>query len=188
MNEQFSLIPSAISQKLAVTEIILCNQTTSRYGLLLNESEAVELAKTRSEALEKVGRVEFSGGTINKLILEFCDSPYLSQFNYAETLNELLEMFYYFKNETLDELDDDELIALMKKSFDDRCQGSVDLLQTRELENLARKIRYGITDFNDLSEALEEIFEEDSDKFSDEMNGFSEWSYFFGEEFYDEFD
>ena len=85
MNDQFSLIPSDISQKLAVKEIIHCNQTSARYGLVLNETEAVELAKTRSEVLEKVGRVEFAGGTINKLIMEFCDSPYLSPFNYAAT-------------------------------------------------------------------------------------------------------
>ena len=91
------------------------------------------------------------------------------------------------RTKTLDELDDDELITLMKKSFDDRCQGSIDLLQTRELENLARKIRYGITDLDDLSEALDDIFEENSDDFSEETRGFSEWAYFFGEEFYDEF-
>lgn len=183
MNNPFSLIPSDISQKLAVTEIIRCNQTTSRYGLILNESEAVELAKTRSEVLKEVGRVEFAGDTIYKLIMEFCDSPYLSPFNYAETLNELIETFYYFKSETLDELDDNELISLMKKSFDDRCQGSVDLLQTRELENLARKIRFGISDLNDLSEALEEIFEEDSCEFSEEADEFTEWFYFNGEEY-----
>lgn len=186
MKEQFSLIPNDISQKLAVTEIIRCNQTTSRYGLVLSEAEAAELAKTRNEVLEKAGRVEFAGGTINKLIMEFCDSPYLSQFNYTETLNELIETFYYFKNETLDELDDDELIELMKKSFDDRCQGSVDLLQTRELENLARKIRYGISNFEDLNEDLEDIFEEDSEEQSEEMDAadvFLEWAYFSGEEY-----
>ena len=94
MNEQFSLIPNAVAQQLAVTEIIHCNQITSRYGLILKESEAAELAQTRSEVLEKVGRIEFAGGVISKLIMEFCDSPYLSQFNYAETLNELIETFY----------------------------------------------------------------------------------------------
>lgn len=175
MNNQFCLIPGAIGEQLAVKEIIHCNQTTSQYGLVLNDTEAVELAKTRSDVLEKVGRVEFAGGTINKLIMEFCDSPYLSQFNYAETLQELIETFYYFKNETLDELDDDELITFMKKSFDNRCQGSLELLQSREMENLARKICYGITDLYDLSNDLAEIFEDDFDQFSVEADEFSEW-------------
>jgi hypothetical protein len=143
LNELFSLIPNSVAEKLAVAEIVSCNQVTSRYGLVLNDADAAELAKTRSEVLQKVGRIEFSGGTINRLIMEFCDSPYLSQFNYADTLNELLETFYYFKNETLEELDDDELLALMKKSFDECCQRSVDLLQTRDMENLARRIRCG---------------------------------------------
>ena len=171
LKETFSLIPSSIAEKLAITEIIHCNSITARYGLTLKESEAKELAYTRTESLSKVGRIEFSGGTINKLILAFCDSPYLSQFHYAETLHELIETFYYFKNESLDELDDDELIAYMKQAFDHTCQGSVDLLQTRELENLARKIRFGLRDFNDLSKDLEGVFEDDpteEDDFSED--------------------
>lgn len=170
MKQQFCLIPNSIAQQLTVTEIIRCNQTTSRYGLTLKESDALELANTRSEVLESVGRIEFSGGTINKLIIGFCDSPYLTQANYAETLSELLETFYYLKNETLDEIDDDELIELMKKSFDQSCQGSIDLLQAREMEILARKIRYGISDLTDNSEDLEDIFEDDTECSSeDEM-------------------
>ena len=168
MNGNFSLIPDSAAQQLAVTEIIRCNQITSRYGLVLKESDAAELAVTRNEVLEKVGRIEFAGGTINKLILEFCDSPYLTQSNYTETLNELIETFFYFKNETLDELDDDELIALMKKSFDHSCRGSLDLLQTRDMEILARRIRFGITDPDDLIEDPEGIFEDDAEEFGED--------------------
>ena len=73
-----------------------------------------------------------------------------------------MKHFYYFKNETLDEIDDDDLIAFMKSSFDKTCQGSMDLLQTRDLEILARKIRFGITDLSNLSKDLEGIFEDDN--------------------------
>lgn len=155
MNEQFSLIPGALTQKLAVAEIIRCNQTTSQYGLTLKESDAVELAVTRSEALEKLGRIEFAGGAINKLILEFCDSPYLNQSNYTETLHELIETFYFYKNETLDELDDDELIASMKKYYDGTCRGSLELLKERDLDNLAREIRYDGEELDDFSKELD---------------------------------
>ena len=160
MNEQFSLIPGALAQKLAVAEIIRCNQTTSQYGLILKESDAAELAVTRSEALERLGHIEFAGGAINKLILEFCDSPYLNQSNYAETLHELIQIFYYFKNETLDEVDDDDLVAFMKKYSDETCMGSLDLLETKHLEGLARKIRYGDTDVNDFGEEYEDFMDE----------------------------
>jgi hypothetical protein len=155
LNEQFSLIPGALAQKLAVAEIIRCNQTTSQYGLILKESDAAELAVTRSEALEKLGRIEFAGGAINKLILEFCDSPYLNQSNYAETLHELIETFYFYKNETLEELDDDELISSMKKYYDETCRGSLELLKDRDLDNLAREIRYDGEELDDFGKELD---------------------------------
>lgn len=136
-------IPSNLVNKLAVAEIISCNELTWTYGLKLSFKDAVSLVETRTEALKANGRIEFKGGIINKLIAEFCDSPYISQFNYTETINDLIETFYYFKNETLDELSDDELISLMKDYFDRKCQGSMELLQHRYLERMAKAIRYG---------------------------------------------
>ena len=156
------LIPTVMMNKLAISEIINCNEITSRYGLMLSLAEAQELVETRAEALSSNGRIEFAGGIINKLIMGFCDSPFLSQFNYAAALNELIETFYYFKNETLDEISDDELISLMKKYFDGNCQGSIELLQNRELEALARNIRYGISDYADLSQDTEKSFDEEN--------------------------
>lgn len=180
MNDSFSLIPKAVAHQLAVAEIIRCNQITSRYGLVLKESDAAELALTRSEVLETLGRIEFSGGIINKLIMEFCDSPYLSQSNYAETLHDLIETFYYFKNETLEDLDDDELISLMKKSFDLSCNGSVELLQIRDMEILARKMRHGIENQDDLKEELEGVFEADygNEYSEDHLNLEEDFDYF----------
>lgn len=143
LNENFMLIPSNLINKLSVSEIISCNDLTYPYGLKLSLKDAVSLVETRTEALKSNGRIEFKGGIINKLITEFCNSPYISQFNYAETISDLIETFYYFKNETLDELSDDELISLMKDYFDHNCQGSMELLQHRELEKIAKSIRYG---------------------------------------------
>ncbi|NBJ16399.1 MAG: hypothetical protein FNP40_12730 [Dehalobacter sp. 4CP] len=145
--EPFMLLPPAMINKMAVHEILECNEQTARFGLQLSASEALELVETRAHSLRSFGRVEFAGGMINKLILRFCDSPFLSCHNYASALNDLIETFYYFKNETLDEISDDELIGLMKVYFDGNCQGSLELLQNRELEALARNIRYGLTDY-----------------------------------------
>jgi hypothetical protein len=163
MNNNFILDSTAIINKLAVTEIITCNDITYQYGLMLSHEEAQELVETRAEALSSNGRIEFAGGIINKMIIEFCDSPYLSQYNYSSTLNDLVETFYYFKNETLDEISDDELISLMKDYFDHTCQGSIELLQHRELETLAHNIRYGIKNYSRLQED-----DEDSDDYFDE--------------------
>ncbi|MDD3926493.1 MAG: DUF6323 family protein [bacterium] len=155
------LLPAVMMDKSAINEIINCNELTSRYGLTLSQTAALKLVETRAEALSSNGRIEFSGGIINKIILAFSNSPFLSQSNYSTTLNELIEIFYYFKNETLDEISDDELISLMKKYFDQSCQGSIELLQNRELVALAHNIRYGISDYAGLCEDTDEAFDEE---------------------------
>ena len=141
----FELIPfaSGFIQKQAVDEVIKCNNYTARFGLVLTQAQAIELVETRSIALRDNGRIEFGGGVIDKIIKEFCDSPYISMHNYTQTIHELLEIFYYYKNETLDLVSDDDLIKHMKTAFDGVCQGSLDLLSGRELDRLARNLRSG---------------------------------------------
>lgn len=139
----FSGFSNALVQKQAVHEVMRYNNVTAEYGLALTEQQAVALVETRSIALGETGRIEFGGGIIDKIILEFCDSPYLSDHNYEETLHELIETFYYYKNETLDLVSDEQLIKYMKKSFDGICQGSLELLSGRELDRLAGNVRFG---------------------------------------------
>ena len=142
---EFSLTPytSGLVQEQAVAEIVKCNSFTAEYGLALTPGQALELVETRANALSENGRIEFGGGVIDKIIKEFCVSPYISMHNYAQTINELLEIFYYYKNETLDMVSDDELIEYMKALFDGVCHGSLDLLSGRELDRLARNLRLG---------------------------------------------
>lgn len=134
---------SALIEKQAIIEIEKCNDFTAQYGLILSHHDVIELIETRNFALKSNGRIEFGGGVINKIIRGFCDSPYLTMDNYAETIHDLTEIFYFYKNETLDLISDDELIKFMKNVFDGRCQGSLELLSGRELENMARNLRYG---------------------------------------------
>lgn len=134
---------SSLVQKQAVAKIEKCNDFTARFGLILSHSDAAQLVETRTFALKSNGRIEFGGGVIHKLIWEFCDSPYISMNNYTEILHELTEMFYFYKNETLDLISDDDLIKFMKDSFDGKCQGSLELLAGRELANMARNLRCG---------------------------------------------
>lgn len=134
---------SSLIQKHAVDEIEKCNDLTQHYGLTLSYQEALALVETRTFSLQSNGRIEFGGGVIEKIIKAFCDSPYLSMHNYAQTLHELVEIFYYYKNETLDRISDDELIQFMKKAFDGKCQGSLELLAGRALDKMARNVRYG---------------------------------------------
>jgi hypothetical protein len=152
-------LSSSLIQKQAVREIIECNDFTIRFGLTLSQFDAVELVEAGALALKCNGRMEFGPGIIDKIIKEFCDSPYISMHNYTETIRELTEMFYFYKNETLDLISDDYLIKFMKNNFNGKCQGSLELLSGRELAKMARNLRYGYPP--DYSEELEYEEEED---------------------------
>ncbi|MEG2403452.1 MAG: DUF6323 family protein [Oscillospiraceae bacterium] len=134
---------NSLLQKYAVQQIVECNDFTAQYGLALTQTQAVMLASTRAASLTANGRVEFGGGVIDKIIKEFCDSPYISMANYTDTLNELIDMFYAYKNDALDLITDDELIKFMHEAFDGVCQGSLDLLSGRELAQMASNLRFG---------------------------------------------
>lgn len=143
MSLDLMMLSGSLLQKQAMLEILQCNEITERYALTLTEQQAKELVEVRSSSLKNTGRIEFGSGAIDKIIIEFCDSIYISQNNYAETLQELMEIFYYYKNETLDQISDIDLIKFMKKCFDGKCQGSLDLLKYRELDKMAQNVRFG---------------------------------------------
>lgn len=151
-----------LAKKQAVDEILKCNEYTIEYGLGLTHKQAIELVEERSRCLKENGRVELGGGIIHKIINEFCDSPYIHRGNYEETLHFLLSMFYYYKSESLDTVTDDDLICYMHKSFDGVCQGSLELLGSRELERMAKNIRFGYAqDYSEDEDLKDEADEED---------------------------
>ena len=134
---------AAVSLQREAETILACNEQTAAAGLTLTPAQAAALAQTRAESLRRTGRVEFGGGITQALIRAFCDSPYLTRENYAGTLGELTEIFYAFKNETLDAVTDAELLEKMRALFDGPCGGSTELLAGRELPDFARKVRAG---------------------------------------------
>lgn len=130
----------------SLVKLNAANEYTGQFGLKLSEEDAALLLTERKNILKKQERVEFGEGILPKLIFAFCDSPYIYQDNYTDTLGRLQEIFYLYKNETLDEIPDDELIEFMKEQFDGPCQGSVDYLEDTSLEVFARKSRFGLAD------------------------------------------
>jgi hypothetical protein len=150
MDNQFMLLPVALQSQSAALAIRECNEYTSRYGLSLSEQEIGQLIEHRKETLESYGRIEFGGGIIQKIIMEFGDSAYLNQQDYMETLMQLQECFYYFKGDAMEELTDDDLIEIMKLYFEEVCQGSVEFLQSTMLENYCRDIRSGTKEYRDM--------------------------------------
>lgn len=143
MAEEFALEAIKKQMLVAISELQSCNAVTARYGLRLSEGQIKEIVERRFEALKDTGRVEFAEGIMKKLIYAFCDSPYITAENYEDTILELQDSFYYFKNESMDRISDDELIEYMKKVFDGRAQGSLDYLSGTSLEELCRYARGG---------------------------------------------
>lgn len=150
MKNSIDLFQSNSLKKQVFNDIIQCNEVTREYGLKLSDKDVKEIIDTRNIALQKSGRIEFNGQIINKIITAFCDSPYISQYNYGETINELVEIFYNYKNETLDYISDNELIEIMKENFDNYCQGSLEILEGKVLYKISENIRYGVKDYTNL--------------------------------------
>lgn len=138
MRDDFSLIP--IRERAA--EIMRCNDVAQRFGIKLTGKDALVLLAARDRALKVSGRVEFEKGAVETLLKTFCDSPYLNQDNFTEVMEDIIEIFYGFKTETLDLVDDAEAISLLKELFDGECSGSTDTLRD-EAGRAARKVRSG---------------------------------------------
>lgn len=130
-------------QKQELDRVLDCNKKTQQYGLVLSEVEANNLMLSRKSSLVDSQRVEFGDGILPKIIYYFCDSQFINQDTYADTLAQLQELFYLYKNETQDELTDDELLDFMRKQYDEVCYGDMDYLSNTCLERFARAARSG---------------------------------------------
>jgi len=138
-NEMLELL----SGQYQIQKVIEMNQITERFGLALTQEDAKMLVEGRKISLREQHRVEFGEGIMAKLILTFCDSQYIYQENYAETMGRLQEIFYLYKNEMLDEISDDELINFMKEQYEEICFGDLEYLESTCLSNFAQAIRAG---------------------------------------------
>ena len=91
----------------------------------------------------RIAGIEFGAGIAERIICEFCDSDFINQENYVQTIIRLQEIFYLYKNEMQDEITDDELLHLMKEQFENLCFGDLDYLEGTCLSGFAQAIRAG---------------------------------------------
>lgn len=134
-----SFLGNAVLGIQSADSLLSCNQMTAKYGLMLTKQQALALMETRGEALQKNGRIEIGNEVITKLIAAFCDSPYITEQNYEDTLHRLIDIFYGLKNDTDDRIGDDKLISCMKNTFNGKCHGAVELLTDELLATLVYK-------------------------------------------------
>ena len=143
MESNFFELMQAQQQKQEMAKILECNNNTSEFGLVLSEEDVNKLMLSRKLLLTENQRVEFGEGILPKIIHYYCDSQYINQDNYADSLDQLQDIFYLYKNETEDRLTDDELLDFMKQQFEEVCFGDFEYLSTTCLERYARTIRAG---------------------------------------------
>ncbi|MDE6844238.1 MAG: hypothetical protein K2J99_00520 [Lachnospiraceae bacterium] len=140
MNQEWIVL---LQQQNQLAKVIETNRITEQYGLSLSKQDAELILAERSHALRESRRVEFGEGIMPKIIYEFCDSDFIDQSNYVETLVNLQEIFYLYKNEMRDEISDDELLHFMREQFDQICYGDLEYLEGTCLSVFAQAIRAG---------------------------------------------
>ncbi|WP_099469621.1 DUF6323 family protein [Konateibacter massiliensis] len=133
----------SFQQQNQIEKIMDMNVRTEQYGLTLSQEDAKLLAAERQNVLREQRRIEFAQGIMPQIIYEFCDSAYIDQNNYVDTLIRLQEIFYLYKNEMLDEITDDELLHFMKEQFETVCFGDLNYLEGSCLDIFAQAIRAG---------------------------------------------
>lgn len=136
-----------MSKQMQVTQVLETNQFTEKFGLALSKKDAELLAEERVHTLQKEQRVEFGQGILQKIIYTFCDSSYIMQENYCESLTRLQEIFYLYKNEMQDEITDDELLEFMKEQFETVCYGDFDYLENTCLDIFSQAVRAGYSGY-----------------------------------------
>lgn len=133
----------ALLERAQIQKVMESNQYTEQYGLTLSAQDAEILAQERKSTLMEQKRVEFGESILPRIIYEFCDSAFISQSNYVESLVRLQEIFFLYKNEMLDEISDEELLNFMKEQFETVCFGDFDYLEGTCLDIFAQAVRAG---------------------------------------------
>lgn len=128
MSENFSLDVIRNESQKEISKIIECNGFLKKYGLKVTSEDVKVIIEKRNEALKKSGRIETSNEIVSRLIKEFCDSSYISNENFLETINELIEAFYYYKTETKNKISDEELIRFMREHYEKTANGDITYL------------------------------------------------------------
>ncbi len=134
--ENFAVVP-------VEGEILALNSYSEKYGITLLPEEAREISEIRQKSLADNERIEFGLGAVGEIVRRFCRSHYVNRENYAYIIGEVTELFYYIKTDTDDKITDRELADMLYVAFEQRCRGSIEILESREAEIIIRKVNAG---------------------------------------------
>ena len=125
-------------------ELMLLGDKTAEYGITLSEKDCIEIAECRHEALVENERIEVGLGATQKIIEAFCESGYVNQNCFSETVQGLLECFYMIKTETCDKVDDESVLEFLKYLFETEVGGDISkIFDSAALEEYIRVVKEG---------------------------------------------
>ena len=116
-----------LQQQTWLDQVIKTNQTAERFGLVLTEQDARLILEKRKASLQEQKRVEFGEGITAKIIYEFCDSDFIDQNNYVETI---IPFFFL-------------IMCTLKEQFELICFGDLEYLESTCLSLFSQAIRRG---------------------------------------------
>ena len=139
------IILKSLNSNLQITqenEILDLNEKSQVYGLTLNKEDVKEIINSRDNTLKNYGRIELDIGITKMIIENLYKSQYTDKDDYVYAINDLHEVFYYLKNETLDQISDIEIIEIIDEIYNN-CSGRIDIVQEK-CEEFAKNYRWGI--------------------------------------------
>ena len=126
------------------TDQILENmQNNHKPGLLLTREEVLQLCEKRNEVLVQCERLELNGSIMDQLIDAFMDCPYITRDEFADVMEEVIEVFYIMKNVCLDLIDDQTMMHYMRKQLDES-HGVVVMMSDAVNEYCRKTVEKGI--------------------------------------------
>ena len=137
------IILKSLNSNLQITqenEILDLNEKSQIYGLTLNKEDVKEIINSRDNTLKSYGRIELDIGVTKMIIENLYKSQYTDKDDYVYAINDLHEVFYYLKNETLDQISDIEIIELIDEVYNN-CSGRIDIVQEK-CEEFAKSYRW----------------------------------------------
>ena len=139
------IILKSLNSNLQITqenEILNLNEKSQMYGLSLNKEDVKEIINSRDNTLKSYGRIELNISITKMIIENLYKSQYTDKDDYVYVINDLHEVFYYLKNETLDQISDIEVIEIIDDIYNN-CSGRIDIVQEK-CEEFAKNYRWGI--------------------------------------------
>ena len=141
------IILKCLNSNLQITqenEILNLNEKSQMYGLSLNKEDVKEIINSRDNTLKSYGRIELDISITKMIIENLYKSQYTDKDDYVYAINDLHEVFYYLKNETLDQISDIEIIDIIDEVYNN-CSGRIDIVQEK-CEEFAKSYRWRLGD------------------------------------------